>query len=64
MEKMGFSMGWIAWIRATLVSAQASVIVNGAPTDEFDVRSGLRQPISVFVCVSYGRVSYYSRRGG
>ncbi|GKA16393.1 RNA-directed DNA polymerase, eukaryota [Tanacetum coccineum] len=43
MEKMRFGNKWCAWIRGCLESSMASVLVNGSPTDEFQVHRGLRQ---------------------
>ena len=59
MKKMGFSNNWVAWIRATLVSSWSSVLLNGSPTEEFQVQRGLRQGsfIAFSFCSSYGRIS-------
>lgn len=47
-----------SWIRAALVSAWASVLVNGSPIDEFDIHRGLCQgdPLSplLFILVIEG----------
>ncbi|GJX45144.1 ribonuclease H-like domain-containing protein [Tanacetum coccineum] len=53
MNKMGFTLNWFAWVKATLTSSRASVLLNGAPTEEFDVQRGLRQgdPLSSFLFV-------------
>ncbi|GJY87219.1 RNA-directed DNA polymerase, eukaryota, partial [Tanacetum coccineum] len=51
MNKMGFTVNWIAWVKATLTSSRALVLLNGAHTKEFDIQRGLRQgdPLSPFL---------------
>ncbi|GJX41629.1 RNA-directed DNA polymerase, eukaryota, partial [Tanacetum coccineum] len=53
MNKMGFTINWFAWVKATLTSSRASVLLNGAPTEEFDIQRGLRKgdPLSPFLFV-------------
>ncbi|GKB10552.1 RNA-directed DNA polymerase, eukaryota [Tanacetum coccineum] len=43
LGKFGFGNKWRRWIRGCLQSSKASVLVNGAPTDEFSFHRGLRQ---------------------
>ncbi|MCH89354.1 cysteine-rich receptor-like protein kinase, partial [Trifolium medium] len=43
--------GWLRWIRACVFQSTMSVLVNGSPTEDFNVEKGLRQgdPLSPFV---------------
>ena len=43
LNHMGFSVQWLSWISAIFSSSRVSVLVNGAPTDEFVPSRGLRQ---------------------
>nr|GEV41030.1 RNA-directed DNA polymerase, eukaryota [Tanacetum cinerariifolium] len=57
MNKMRFTVNWIAWVKATLTSFKASVLLNGALTEEFDIQRGFRQEAcraDVFQGVSIG----------
>jgi hypothetical protein len=51
MLKMGFSEGWLKWMRACIFESTMSILVNGSPTDDFKVGRGLRQgdPLSPFL---------------
>ena len=40
---MGFGEKWIGCIRSIFNSMKASVLVNGSPTEEFEMQRGLRQ---------------------
>ncbi|XP_076893436.1 uncharacterized protein LOC143545418 [Bidens hawaiensis] len=53
MEQMGFPPLWRKWIAGCLTSARTSVLVNGSPTVEFDVRRGIRQgdPMAPFLFI-------------
>lgn len=43
MSIMGFGFMWCRWIKKLLTTARASFLVNGSPTDEFQMHWGLRQ---------------------
>jgi len=43
MANMNFPPLWGKWINECVGTAQASVLVNGCPTDEFHLERGLRQ---------------------
>ncbi|CAJ2631177.1 unnamed protein product [Trifolium pratense] len=51
MKRMGFSQGWMKWMRACVFNSSMSVLVNGSPTEDFSVSKGLRQgdPLSPFL---------------
>jgi hypothetical protein len=51
MSRMGFSEGWLRWMRACIFESSMSVLVNGSPTEDFKVGRGLRQgdPLSPFL---------------
>ncbi|GKF71546.1 RNA-directed DNA polymerase, eukaryota, partial [Tanacetum coccineum] len=39
----GFGPKWRSWIRGSLSSGKASILVNGSPTTEFHLYRGLKQ---------------------
>ncbi|GKC94156.1 RNA-directed DNA polymerase, eukaryota [Tanacetum coccineum] len=43
LESFGFGPVWCNWIRGSLNSAKASILVNGSPTNEFSLHCGLKQ---------------------
>lgn len=51
LGEMGFPDIWRCWIRSCVMSASASVLVNGSPTEPFKLERGLRQgdPLSPFL---------------
>jgi hypothetical protein len=51
MVRLGFSVRWHRWIRACVFCGRLSVLVNGCPTEEVDIRRGLKQgdPLAPFL---------------
>lgn len=51
MEKMGFGMLWIMWIKKFLKSTRLSLLLNGSPISEFCMSNGVRQgdPLSPYL---------------
>nr|KAJ0205522.1 hypothetical protein LSAT_V11C500260820 [Lactuca sativa] len=43
MRQMNFGIKWSFWMKGCLESARASVLVNGCPTEEFQLEKGVRQ---------------------
>ncbi|KAK9074986.1 hypothetical protein SSX86_003305 [Deinandra increscens subsp. villosa] len=43
MEQMGFPTKWRQWIRGCLASSRLSILINGSPTEEFQVHRGVKQ---------------------
>lgn len=53
MEQMQFGAKWRHWIQGCLSSSQASVLVNGTPSDEYPISKGVKQgdPLSPFLFI-------------
>jgi len=51
LKRMGFGQRWLAWMEACVFISSMSVLVNGSPTEDFQVGRGLRQgdPLSPFL---------------
>ncbi|GJR35202.1 RNA-directed DNA polymerase, eukaryota [Tanacetum coccineum] len=43
LDAFGFGPVWCNWIRGSLNSAKASILVNGSPSKEFSLHCGLKQ---------------------
>nr|GEX26692.1 hypothetical protein [Tanacetum cinerariifolium] len=43
LSSFGFGVKWRSWIKGSLTSGMASVLVNGSPTSEFQFHCGLKQ---------------------
>nr|GFA15344.1 RNA-directed DNA polymerase, eukaryota [Tanacetum cinerariifolium] len=51
LTSFGFGSKWRCWIRGSLSSGKASILVNGSPSDEFQFYRGLKQgdPLAPFL---------------
>nr|GEZ04351.1 RNA-directed DNA polymerase, eukaryota [Tanacetum cinerariifolium] len=43
LEAFGFGRTWCNWIRGTLISAKASILINGSPSKDYSCHRGLKQ---------------------
>ncbi|XP_071700548.1 uncharacterized protein [Rutidosis leptorrhynchoides] len=53
MKCMGFGTKWCKWISSCLKSATISILINGSPTSEFNLKRSVRQgdPLSPFLFI-------------
>nr|GEU65043.1 RNA-directed DNA polymerase, eukaryota [Tanacetum cinerariifolium] len=53
LNSFGFGSKWRSWIRGSLCSGKASILVNGSPTAEFQFHRGLKQgdPLAPFLFI-------------
>jgi hypothetical protein len=43
LQRFGFGQKWRAWMRACVCAGNMSVLVNGCPTSEINIKCGLKQ---------------------
>ncbi|GJZ99502.1 RNA-directed DNA polymerase, eukaryota [Tanacetum coccineum] len=53
LNSFDFGSKWYSWIRGSLSSGKASILVNGSPTSEFHLHRGLKQgdPLAPFLFI-------------
>ena len=51
LRRVGFAEKWIAWMKACVCGGSMSILVNGRPTEEIDIKRGLKQedPLAPFL---------------
>ncbi|GKB09037.1 RNA-directed DNA polymerase, eukaryota, reverse transcriptase zinc-binding domain protein [Tanacetum coccineum] len=60
LKRFGFGERWCGWIQEYLRSSWGSVIVNGSPTEEFQIFKGLKQSsLSFSIYFDYGKSSHF-----
>lgn len=57
LDSMNFGEKWILWMKTCISTASLAVLVNGTPSDFFDIERGLRQgdplsPLLFNICVN------------
>ena len=50
MKSMEFGLIWRRWIEECLSTARISILVNGSPTDEFQMGKGSFIPFFIYPC--------------
>jgi hypothetical protein len=64
--RFGFNSKWRAWMRACVCSGSMSVLLNGSPTEEINIKRGLKQgdPLAplLFLIVAEGLVVLCGKR--
>lgn len=43
LQQFNFSEKWIGWMLECVSTASANVLVNGSPSEDFNLERGLRQ---------------------
>nr|GEW20960.1 RNA-directed DNA polymerase, eukaryota, reverse transcriptase zinc-binding domain protein [Tanacetum cinerariifolium] len=53
LSSFGFGVTWRSWIRGSLHSSMASILVNGSPSSEFQFHRGLKQgdPLALYLFI-------------
>jgi hypothetical protein len=51
LRRIGFAGKWISWMKACVCGGSMSILVNGSPTEEIEIKRGLKQgdPLAPFL---------------
>jgi len=51
MRRLGFGNKWVTWMKACVFGGSMSILVNGSPTEEIQIKRGLKQgdPLAPFL---------------
>ncbi|GJZ51537.1 RNA-directed DNA polymerase, eukaryota [Tanacetum coccineum] len=63
LSSFGFGSKWRSWIKGSLYSGMASILVNGSPTAEFQFHCGLTRRLFIYDAVFIGELSNDNLRG-